>query len=361
MSTQEQNHNAPVRKSGRLFEESADSSEQVVKQRQGKIFIPNEQEALNDVPEAITDGERLPHVSEYSGLSIEAIPLKGVKSFVYGIGLLMLVLMGFEVYSVFNRAMDIHWSVAVAFSLMITLVLSLGGRLLWRYMRDHESLAMLEEIQQVSLRLSEVNDVGHAGKYVKQLQAFYDNKPQFVYLQQSIEKLPDYSNDREVVDHLNRVFLAPLDQEALRRISNFSLQTGAVVAASPWATLDMLLSLWRSIKMIDEIAQVYGIRPSLANRYRLLKLVIHQLAFIGVSEVLIDQVMDEFGSSTLVGMAGARIGQGLGAGIYTARIGIAAMKVSRPIAFNKENMPKAKSVIHPMVENLKMMVKRFRN
>jgi putative membrane protein len=163
-----------------------------------------------------------------------------------------------------------------------------------------------------------------------------------------------------VIDHIDRVFLQPLDKEALRRISNFSLQTGAAVAVSPWAALDMLLSLWRSIKMIDDVAQVYGMRPSLANRYKLLKLVIHQLAFVGVSEIVIDQVMDEFGSSTLTGIASARLGQGLGAGIYTARIGIAAMSVSRPIVFSKENRPKAKSVIKPMIENMKAMMSGLR-
>jgi putative membrane protein len=112
--------------------------------------------------------------------------------------------------------------------------------------------------------------------------------------------------------------------------------------------------------MIDDIAQVYGMRPSLSNRLKLLKLVIHQLAFIGMSEIVIDQVMEEFGSTTLSGMASARLGQGLGAGIYTARIGIAAMKVSRPIAFSKERQPKTKSVIVPMLENLKAIVGRTR-
>ena len=40
-------------------------------ERQAKTFIPNQQEALNEVPEAITSGERLPHVSEYSAIRLE--------------------------------------------------------------------------------------------------------------------------------------------------------------------------------------------------------------------------------------------------------------------------------------------------
>src|SRR5690554_7520572 len=81
--------------------------------------------------------------------------------------------------------------------------------------------------------------------------------------------MPDYSNDKEVIQHIDTTFLKPLDEEATRRISTYCVQTGVGVAISPWASLDMLLSLWRSIKMIDDIAQVYGVRPSLPNRLRL--------------------------------------------------------------------------------------------
>jgi len=130
------------------------------------------------------------------------------------------------------------------------------------------------------------------------------------------------------------------------------------VAISPWASLDMLLSLWRSVKMIDEVAQVYGMRPSVMNRYKLLKQVIHQLAFVAASEMVIDQLMEEFGSSTLTGIASARLGQGLGAGIYTARIGISAMKVSRPIIFSKDSQPKTKSVVAPMLARLADKIKK---
>lgn len=329
-------------------------------ERQAKTFIPNQQEALNEVPEAITSGERLPHVSEYSAIRLEAIPVKGLKTFLYGAGLVFAVLVGWEVYTVVQRALAVHWLLAAGFIVLLVVVAGFGIRVLRGYLHDKENLGALKDIQAHAQRLSETHDVGNAKQFIDELNTFYADKPQHIHFQRCINALPDYSNDREVIEHIERAFLQPLDQEALRRVSNFSLQIGAAVAASPWASLDMLLSLWRSIKMIDDIAQVYGMRPSLSNRLKLLKLVIHQLAFIGMSEIVIDQVMEEFGSTTLSGMASARLGQGLGAGIYTARIGIAAMKVSRPIAFSKERQPKTKSVIVPMLENLKAIVGRTR-
>lgn len=321
--------------------------------RQAKTFTPNEAETLNEVPEAITSGERLPHISEYSGIALEAIPIKGLKSLFYGIGVLFLVLVGWEIYTVFQSALAAHWVIASSFVLLLVLIASLAIRVLRSYLRDQENIGKLDDIQKQARRLSEAHDIGNAKSFINVLKDFYSNKPQDVYFQRCIEKLPDYSNDREAIDHIDRVFLQPLDEEAMRRVSNFSLQTGAAVAASPWASLDMLLSLWRSIKMIDDVAQVYGMRPSLSNRYKLLRLVIHQLAFVGISELVISNVMEEFGSSALTSMASARLGQGLGAGIYTAKIGMAAMKVSRPIAFAKDNQPKIKSIVIPMIEKIK--------
>ena len=362
MSIEQRNEDSVLRKEGRTLDplESVPKPKTETKPktepRQAKTFIPNKDEALHEVPEAITAGESLPHVSEYSGISLEAIPVKGLKSFLYGFGALLMVLVGWEVVTVLKSALEIHWLVAGSFALLLVLVGGLGLRVLRSYFRDQENLGALENIQKQARRLREVNNIGNAKTFVNELKRFYFDKPQAVYLQSCIEKLPDYSNDREVIDHIDCVFLQPLDKEALRRVSNFSLQTGAAVAVSPWAALDMLLSLWRSIKMIDDIAQVYGMRPSLANRYKLLGLVIHQLAFVGVSEIVIDQVVDEFGSSTLTSIASARMGQGLGAGIYTARIGIAAMKVSRPIAFTKDNQPKTKSVIRPIIEKMKALL-----
>ena len=307
--------------------------------RQAKTFIPKKEEILNEVPEAITEKERLPHVSEYSGINLEVLPLRGLKSFLYSFASLLMVFTAWEVLTIVKRALEIHWLLASAFLALVVVVTGLGFSVLWRYMSDRENLEALELIQKQASSLSDVDDFGRAKEFLNELKIFYADKPQDVYLQKCIEQLPNYSNDREVIDHIERVFLQPLDKEALRRVSDFSLQTGLAVVVSPWASLDMLLSLWRSVKMIDEVAQVYGVRPSLLNRYQLLKRVVHQLAFVAVSEVVIDQLMEEFGSSTLTGVASVKLGQGLGAGIYTARIGISAMKVGRPITFSKDNQP----------------------
>lgn len=345
--------NNSTREQGQTIEVDLDESIQVSHSRNAKTFIPDPDELVKQPPLSVSDAKYLPEEGEYRGIRLEKLPVKGLKSFLYGFTGLIAVMLGWEIYSVFRSALETHWSLATGFMLLVTLVSIFGLRLVFSYLSDKENMAELLEIQLEAESLELAHDFGKAQTFIQKLRRFYKGKPQELPYQASIKQLADYSDDKEVIAHINHVFLAPLDKEAFRRVSNYSLQTGTVVAASPWASLDMALALWRSMKMIDEVAQVYGMRPSLPNRYKLLKQVVRYLALIGASEIAIDQVVQEFSASSLTGMTGARLGQGIGAGIYTARIGIAAMVASRPIAFETEQKPKLRDLVSQLVKRVK--------
>lgn len=349
---------AQARKSGIIQSAEVDKAQQPSDSRKAKTFVPEQENVSPDIPESITAGERLPHVSEYSGIHLERLPIKGLKSFAYGLVVLIVITMGWEVWTVFRSILEVHWMLAGGFVLLFSVVIGLGIRLVQGYLSDNENAEVLADIRKQSARLLEGHDHGQAKVLIKTLTTFYVNKPQQVYFQRCIDSLPDYCDDREVIEHIDRVFLQPLDDEVLRRVSKFSSQTGVAVAASPWPSLDMVLALWRSVTMIDEISQVYGLRPSLSNRYKLIKSVINQLALIGATEVILDQMMEEFGVSTLSGMASVRMGQGVGAGVYSAKIGLAAMSVTRPIEFVEQKRPRLKSLLSSIILSIKEMVMR---
>jgi len=315
--------------------------------REAKIFMPDLDNDLSKVPQSITSEDSVDDT--YRGLTLEALPIKGLKSFAIGIASIFGVISLWQIYSIFQSALALHWIAGAGFAGLIILVAMLALRSVFSFLSDKENMAALEGIQEQAEQLKATNDVGQAKGFIAKLAQFYKGKPQATLLKQSVKSMPDYSNDKEAMVHLEQVFLAPLDKEALRRVSKHSLQTGVVVAASPWAAVDMLLALWRSMKMIDEVGQVYGMRPSLANRYKLLKNVINYLALIGVSELALDEMLQEFGTTSLAGITGARLSQGVGAGVYTARIGLAAVTACRPISFSAENKPKLKDFIKRIV------------
>jgi len=321
-------------------------------QRESKTFAIDDTEP-ESVPESIVANERLPSVSQFSMFKLEALPIKGLKVFFYSALALVIVLSAFEVVRVFNYALSIHTAAAYAFGALLLMVALFGVRVVYRYFKDTENLSKLVGLQDQAERLLEGNDFGQAQGFISELRGFYKNKPQAEYFERCIKEMPDYSNDREAIKHIDNIFLKPLDEEATRRVSNYCVQTGVGVAISPWASLDMLLSLWRSVKMIDDVAQVYGVRPSLPNRLRLFRRVVNQLLFVGATELLTESVLAEFGFQGITSSLSARAGQGIGAGFYTAKIGIAAMRVTRPIAFTASNKPKMSAVAGEMVSKIK--------
>jgi len=324
--------------------------------RKSKTFVLDD-DVPESVPESIVANERLPQVTQFSLFKLKALPLKGLKVFFYSALALIIVLSGFELVRAFNYALSLHWILASAFGFLLGLVALLGLRLVYRYLKDTENLSKLVAMQDKAEQLLEGNDFGQAKNFINELGVFYKNKPQQAHFEHCIQIMPDYSNDKEAIKHLDEVFLKPLDEEAARRVSVYAMQTGVGVALSPWASLDMLLSLWRSVKMIDDVAQVYGVRPSLPNRLRLFRRVVNQLLFVGATELLAENALAEFGFQGLTSSLSARAGQGIGAGFYTAKIGLAAMKVTRPIAFTQANKPKMSSLTQEMIKKVKSFFK----
>lgn len=344
------NNKTSTRNTGKILDMNDEEEVNATASRQAKTFMPDFDNDLGNLPESITADTA--ENANYRGLSLEALPIKGLKSFAIGLVSVFAVMLGWETYDIFQSALAVHWILAAGFAGLLILVGLLALRSLFSFLSDKENIVALQGIQDTAEQLKSTNDMGKAKPFITQLKQFYQDKPQAALLADSLNTMPDYSNDKEAMQHLEQVFLAPLDQEAMRRVSNYSFQTAGIIAASPWASLDMLLALWRSMKMIDEVGQVYGMRPSLANRYKLLKSVLRYVALIGASELAIDELLQEFGTASLGGITGVRLSQGVGAGVYTARIGIAAIVACRPINYSAENKPKLKDFITRLMQRI---------
>lgn len=141
---------------------------------------------------------------------------------------------------------------------------------------------------------------------------------------------------RELIAHH---ILHPRDQAARRMVTRMSGETAVMVAVSPLTLVDMSLMAWRNIAMLDRIAALYGLQLGYASRLRLFREVLRNMAFAGASEMIGDAGMDLL-SMNLAAKLSTRAGQGLGAGLLTARLGLRAMRTTRPIAFELDEQPR---------------------
>ncbi|RFB93446.1 TIGR01620 family protein [Rhizobium leguminosarum bv. trifolii] len=152
------------------------------------------------------------------------------------------------------------------------------------------------------------------------------------------------ATEGEVIDppHLialaERELLAPLDRKARALIVNASKRVSIVTAVSPRAVVDLLYVLYEAVRLIRAMAELYGGRPGTLGMVRLLRDVLAHLAVTGsiaVGDSLVQQVLGHGLASKL----SARLGEGVINGLMTARIGIAAMDLCRPLAFHALKRP----------------------
>ncbi|MEV4606465.1 TIGR01620 family protein [Neorhizobium sp. LMR1-1-1.1] len=142
----------------------------------------------------------------------------------------------------------------------------------------------------------------------------------------------DIIDGPHLLDLAERELLTPLDRKARGLILNSSKRVAVVTAISPRAIVDLAYVLFEVTRLVRAMAELYGARPGKLGLLRLIRDVIAHLAVTGsiaVGDGLAQQVLGHGLASRL----SRRLGEGVINGLLTARIGIAAMDLCRPLPF----------------------------
>lgn len=152
------------------------------------------------------------------------------------------------------------------------------------------------------------------------------------------------SLDDEIIDgshylsFAERELMAPLDRQARTLIVNAARRVSVVTAVSPRAFVDLAYVGYEAVRLIRAMAELYGGRPGTIGMIRLFRDVIAHLAVTGAiaaGDSLIQQVVGHGIAAKL----SARLGEGVINGLMTARIGISAMDLCRPMPFTALKRP----------------------
>ncbi|MGB5863477.1 MAG: TIGR01620 family protein [Sulfitobacter sp.] len=145
--------------------------------------------------------------------------------------------------------------------------------------------------------------------------------------------------------------LAPLDLAARREVEAAARQVATVTALVPIALADVFAALTSNLRMIRRIAEVYGGRSGFFGSWRLTRAVLSHLVATGAVAVGDDMLEPILGGSIL-GKLSRRFGEGVVNGALTARVGVAAMEVCRPLPFKAAQRPKVRSIIATSLSGL---------
>lgn len=141
-----------------------------------------------------------------------------------------------------------------------------------------------------------------------------------------------------LIDLAERELMTPLDREARALILGAAKRVSIVTAVSPRALVDLGYVIFESSRLVRRMAELYGGRPGKIGMLRLMRDVIAHLAVTGsiaMGDSLVQQVLGHGLASKL----SARLGEGVINGLMTARIGIAAMDLCRPMPFRALKRP----------------------
>ncbi|MCB1491530.1 MAG: TIGR01620 family protein [Rhodobiaceae bacterium] len=154
----------------------------------------------------------------------------------------------------------------------------------------------------------------------------------------------------EIMDGVDLVRLAerdlmgPLDLRAKEIVSAAAGRVSVVTAVSPRALVDVGYVLWENARLISRIAAVYGGRPGRLNFFRLARRTITHLA-VTSSIALGDSLLQQVLGHGLTAKLSARLGEGVINGLLTARVGLAAIDVCRPMPFSALPAPSVSQVM----------------
>lgn len=171
-------------------------------------------------------------------------------------------------------------------------------------------------------------------------------------LQRWQASLHETHNDREIVALYAQLVQPVLDRQARREISRYAAESTLMIAVSPLAMVDMAFIAWRNLRLVNRIAALYGIELGYFSRIRLFRLVLLNIAFAGASELVREVGMDWM-SQDIAARLSARAAQGIGAGLLTARLGIKAMELCRPLPWLEGEKPRLGDFRRDLIGQLK--------
>lgn len=262
-----------------------------------------------------------------------------------------LVLMGLGL-AVTNLVEDLFARAPWLGAIGLALASIAGLALLAVIVREVTGLVRLSAVESLRDRALEIiaSDDREAGKALTD--ALLAHTKRIPQLARARARLEDHRGDiidgRDRVHLAERELMAPLDAEARRLVAAAAKRVSVVTAISPRASVDMIFVLLNALNLVRRLAVLYGGRPRALGLFKLFRQVLSHLAVTGGVSVT-DSVVQQVVGHGIAARLSARFGEGLVNGLLTARLGLLAIDLSRPMPFAALPRPALNDLAAPLL------------
>jgi putative membrane protein len=179
----------------------------------------------------------------------------------------------------------------------------------------------------------------------ERLEGFYSGRSDIAWGARSLAEHRAAVLDADgVIALTERSLFQPLDLEARREIEAAARTVAGVTALVPLALADVMTALSMNLRMIRRIAEIYGAHAGFFGSWRLFRSVATHLLATGAVAVGDDLIGSVAGGGVLTRVS-RRFGEGFSNGALTARVGVAAMEVCRPLPFAALPRPRVSNIV----------------
>jgi len=273
---------------------------------------------------------------------------------------LLAFLIGAAVVDMFHfvgRQFHTSFLLGLFFLALATVIAVATLRLSWRAWQQLVALRQVVALQREGHELLHSRQYGRASAYLGRIAQLYTQRRDMEYkLNRFFLTAEGVHHDEELCRLFSSQVMRDLDQEALRVISKHANQTALLIMLSPFPFMSMLITLWRTLTMVRAVATLYGGRPGMLGGISLFVLAVQNLLYADVSETLADSSAEALGGG-MMAVFSAQLAQGLGSGLLTARVGLRAMEVCRPLPFYAEDRPRVQALRGELLTSLKQWLK----
>ncbi|TDL90619.1 YcjF family protein [Meridianimarinicoccus aquatilis] len=219
------------------------------------------------------------------------------------------------------------------------------GAIILRELAAFSRLTRIDKMQHRAAEVLATADLGAARVLANDLSGFYASREELRWSRDGLQDRIAASFDADAtLGLIESDLLAPLDAQATRQVEAAARQVATVTALVPLALADVVTAATANLRMIRAIAEIYGGRSGTLGTWRLMRAVMTHLVATGAVAVGDDLISSVAGGS-LVSKVSRRFGEGVVNGALTARVGIAAIEVCRPLPFGTSRRPSVSGII----------------
>ncbi|WGW03690.1 YcjF family protein [Tropicibacter oceani] len=213
-------------------------------------------------------------------------------------------------------------------------------------------LSRIDALHHAAMTARADDDLKQARAVTARLTALYKGRDDTRWGRDRLaEREPEVFDAGALLDLAEHELLTPLDAAAKAQVEAAARQVATVTALVPLALADVMTALTANLRMIRRIAEIYGGRSGTLGSLRLTRAVMSHLVATGAVAVG-DDMLEPILGGGLLGKLSRRFGEGLVNGALTARVGVAAMEVCRPLPFGKGSRPSVRGIVRTALSGL---------